>query len=66
VRDSYILVETIDDMTKRFSDQLDATLFSEIREQLLARHHEITSEASPQTAKKAEAKAKVDRLPNMK
>ena len=40
-RDSYVMVETVDNLTERFSDQLAADLFAGLREKLMARHQAI-------------------------
>ena len=41
VRDSYVLVETVDDLSERFSAQLAPNVFKDIRDRLMARHQEI-------------------------
>jgi CHAD domain-containing protein len=40
VRDSYVMVETVDDLSQRFSDQLAANAFDDVRQSLMARHQE--------------------------
>lgn len=44
VRDSYVSVETVDDLTARFSGQLTPNVFSKIRTQLMDRHQEIVNQ----------------------
>lgn len=41
VRDSYVMVETVDDLSHRFSEQLAEDVFAGVRQQFMERHQEI-------------------------
>lgn len=41
VRDSYVMVETVEDLTEYFADQLDPEAFTGLRDKLMAEHEEF-------------------------
>jgi CHAD domain-containing protein len=60
VRDSYVVVETVDDLSERFSDQLAANAFDVVRQSLLARHQQIIEQLLDEEGRMTEVAATIE------
>ena len=60
VRDSYVMVETVDDLRERFSDQLASNVFDDARQSLMARHQESIEQLLDEEGRMEEVAATIE------